>query len=322
MAEEVSGISRSLVSFVAGDRGQRWWGDAVAMDGSGYLVAAVTRLKGRDRVLVDAGGRVVEGVVAAVDRQTGLSVIEAPLRIPPATVGAFPPARGQVVFLLCRVGPSGRLAVYSGRVQVPDGRLAAGGTVLLSVSVVDVVPKACGSDAVVVDAEGRLVGLSVPVSGLRQGSVVASPVMAADLIEASKKGKELGEAWLGVECKPMAPADDIDDSLLELMTRGGAGGEAGADSRGGFARPAGQQGAPARGVEVREVYPGSPAAEAGIQPGDVIVALNGSPVESLNDMQSLIHVMYPGQVLEVEIARNSSIETLQVRLSSRNGDLY
>jgi S1-C subfamily serine protease len=52
--------------------------------------------------------------------------------------------------------------------------------------------------------------------------------------------------------------------------------------------------AAAGGVEILAVYPGSPAATAGIRPGDVLSTLDGTPVDSLPDLQAALYVLPPG----------------------------
>ena len=43
-----------------------------------------------------------------------------------------------------------------------------------------------------------------------------------------------------------------------------------------------------QGALVSEVVPGSPAAQTGIRPGDVIVALNDEPIQEAHDLPALV----------------------------------
>jgi membrane-associated protease RseP (regulator of RpoE activity) len=63
---------------------------------------------------------------------------------------------------------------------------------------------------------------------------------------------------------------------------------------------------------VRSVAPGSPAEQAGIQPVDVIVALNGNRVGGSQDVIRIVQTMQPGQAVDVAISR-------QVVLGQRQG---
>ena len=64
------------------------------------------------------------------------------------------------------------------------------------------------------------------------------------------------------------------------------------------------------GVVVQDVVPGSPAAEAQLQPGDVIRKFNGREVKTLPELRSLISQVELGKRVELEIVRNG--RTLQV----------
>src|SRR5205814_1205543 len=48
---------------------------------------------------------------------------------------------------------------------------------------------------------------------------------------------------------------------------------------------------------------GSPAAKAGLKPGDVILTANGQPVKSVHDLPRLVASMPPGQKLELSVRR-------------------
>jgi len=50
----------------------------------------------------------------------------------------------------------------------------------------------------------------------------------------------------------------------------------------------------AKGVVVRQVHPGSPAADAGIRPGDVIAEVNRQPVQTADDLRQALEKQQPG----------------------------
>ncbi|HEX6960728.1 MAG TPA: PDZ domain-containing protein [Lacipirellula sp.] len=54
---------------------------------------------------------------------------------------------------------------------------------------------------------------------------------------------------------------------------------------------------------IRSVAPGSPAEQAGVQPGDVIVAINGNRVGGSQDVIRIVQSMQPGQAIDLAIAR-------------------
>ena len=63
-------------------------------------------------------------------------------------------------------------------------------------------------------------------------------------------------------------------------------------------RPSSPEGkGPAAGVKVRYVYPGGPAAKAGVQPGDLLVSAGGGPVGDLAQLRSRLIELQPGDAL-------------------------
>ena len=74
------------------------------------------------------------------------------------------------------------------------------------------------------------------------------------------------------------------------------------------------------GVAVSDVSDGGPADEAGIRPGDVIVAYNGEPVENTEDLQARVVATAPDTVVPVEIVRDLEPMTLDVTIGELNLD--
>lgn len=60
-----------------------------------------------------------------------------------------------------------------------------------------------------------------------------------------------------------------------------------------------------RGVEVLEVMPRSPAEYAGLRPGDVIVRLDGTPINGVDDIHRFLNRMSPGSRVTVTALRGS-----------------
>src|SRR5215213_7321735 len=71
------------------------------------------------------------------------------------------------------------------------------------------------------------------------------------------------------------------------------------------------------GAVVREATAGGPAARAGVQPGDVIVAVDGERIADPDDVAAAVQDHRPGDAIEVEVRRDGDPRTLDVELSSR-----
>jgi hypothetical protein len=71
------------------------------------------------------------------------------------------------------------------------------------------------------------------------------------------------------------------------------------------------------GYLVSGIVPGSPAESAGLRPGDVIVAIDGSPIDNLYDYTAVLKSHEPGDRLRVEIVRDGKRQAFDVTLASR-----
>src|SRR5918912_537344 len=71
-----------------------------------------------------------------------------------------------------------------------------------------------------------------------------------------------------------------------------------------------------RGVVVKDIpNEDSPAKAAGIEPGDIIVAIDGKPVEYVGQLQQQVGFKRPGEVVKVEVARKGGVrKTFDVKL--------
>ncbi len=71
------------------------------------------------------------------------------------------------------------------------------------------------------------------------------------------------------------------------------------------------------GVMVVDVFPGSPAQAAGMEPGDVITRLNGKPVFFPSDVTSAIASMRPGQRIQLQYQGSGVSYSSSVPLGTR-----
>ncbi len=114
------------------------------------------------------------------------------------------------------------------------------------------------SGGALVDLTGRLVGINTAIfsrSGGSQGVGFAIPANMVQVVVTSAKGggSAVKRPWLGAKLQAVTP--DIADSM-------------------GLKRPA--------GALIASVVAGSPAASAGLKPGDVIVSVDGQAVDDTN----------------------------------------
>lgn len=73
-----------------------------------------------------------------------------------------------------------------------------------------------------------------------------------------------------------------------------------------------------RGALVNDVRPGTAGDKAGIEPGDVIRSVNGTPIEKFSDLPPLIGAMAPGATARLTILRNGKTIERDVTLTPLN----
>jgi len=67
-----------------------------------------------------------------------------------------------------------------------------------------------------------------------------------------------------------------------------------------------------KGAVVKTVSPGGAAAKAGLEPGDVVIAYNGKPVASRDDLVAMVVATKPGTSVPVRIVRDRAEKTVNV----------
>ena len=147
------------------------------------------------------------------------------------------------------------------------------------------------SGGALVDSDGKLIGINSMIqssSGSSSGVGFAIPVdYAMELAQQIIEGKTPTHAQLGVS---MAQIDEQTAMFYGLATD--------------------------TGVYVANVYEGSGAAEAGIESGDIITAIEGEAVESPSDLQIAVRSHNPGDSVEITVNRDGEEMTFTVTLGS------
>jgi serine protease Do len=66
---------------------------------------------------------------------------------------------------------------------------------------------------------------------------------------------------------------------------------------------------------ISQVFPGMPAAEAGLKPGDVIVAVDGRPISTFDELARIVFFKEPGAKLRLKIDRDGESLTITAELT-------
>jgi S1-C subfamily serine protease len=70
------------------------------------------------------------------------------------------------------------------------------------------------------------------------------------------------------------------------------------------------------GAYIRQISPGGPAGQAGLKTGDVVVAADGTVVQSFDQLRVIVQQHKPGDRIDVTYYRGSNKRTTTVTLGS------
>jgi serine protease Do len=74
----------------------------------------------------------------------------------------------------------------------------------------------------------------------------------------------------------------------------------------------------AKGAFVRQVIAGTPADKAGIQPGDVVLSVNGKPVDGAVDLRRSLGIIKPGSIVVLQVNRRGKLMEFKPSLAELN----
>jgi serine protease Do/serine protease DegQ len=150
------------------------------------------------------------------------------------------------------------------------------------------------SGGALVDAKGRLVGINSAMMSTNNGSMgigFAVPInLASSVMQSLIATGTVARGYLGVGVEPLTA------ELAEAM------------------------GKDAKGMVISTVTPDSPAAKAGLKQEDVVVAINGRPVDSLDVLRLIIAQTPPGTKVKVKYLREGKTADLEVTLAKLADD--
>jgi serine protease Do len=72
-----------------------------------------------------------------------------------------------------------------------------------------------------------------------------------------------------------------------------------------------------KGAQVADLVPGGPAARAGLEPGDVVVAVNGVPVKTNTEMTREVAKAHAGDIIHLDVFRAGKERTVDIKSGTR-----
>lgn len=142
------------------------------------------------------------------------------------------------------------------------------------------------------DIYGRVIGVNTAIFSPSGGSVGIGFAIPADVADTITKqlisGGKVTRGYMGATIQNVTP--EIADSL-------GISGK--------------------KGALIAEIVPGGPASKAGLQPGDVVLELNGQAVNSNSELTRLVAQVRTGDIMHLKVLRNGQPRNVDIKSGVR-----
>lgn len=274
-------------------------GSGFIIDRSGIVLTNAHVVSGADTVTVTLkDGRAFEGKVRGADELTDLAVVKiqgASGELPVASlgdsdlvqVGDWAIAVGNPVGLdnTVTLGIVSTLHRSSAQVGIPDKRLEFIQT--------DAAINPGNSGGPLLSDRGEVIGINTAIRAGTTGIGFAIPINTAKALQARLiRGERIAHPYLGVQMATLTP------QLAQENNR---------DPNAPVMLPE------TSGALILRVLPDTPAAQARLRLGDVIVDVNGQPVKTAAQLQQIVENSGVGEVLKVKIRRGDQTQQVAIR---------
>lgn len=275
---------------------ERGLGSGIVYRADGTIVTNAHVVDGaRDVTVALADGRRIAGTVRGVDEVSDLAVIHIDRTgLASATFQEPLPQVGELAVVIG--SPLGFAAtVTTGIVsglhrQIPGS--ASTGAPLVDLIQTDAAISPGNSGGAVLDAQGEVIGMSVAYIPPTEGAVALGFAIPAatvvDVVDQLLTTGTVRHSYVGVQPATLTP--EIARTLGTDRTRGA--------------------------VAMQVVTP-SPAAEAGIRPGDLIVALDGRETATAEDLIAALRDTEPGDRVQLSVVRGAEARDIAVVVAER-----
>ncbi|NEP17503.1 MAG: trypsin-like serine protease [Leptolyngbya sp. SIO4C1] len=278
-------------------RVERGTGSGFIIDAEGVILTNAHVVEGADEVIVTLkDGRELRGEVVGEDPLTDVAVVRVEASdLPAVTIGdsdALKPGEWAIAIgnplgldNTVTAGIISATGRTSAQIRVPDKRVQFIQT--------DAAINPGNSGGPLLNERGEVIGMNTAIIGGAQGLGFAIPIKAAqDLAnELIAKGR-VDHAYLGIQMR----------TLTEALRS-----QINSDPRGGLSIQADA------GVLILGLIRNSPAAGAGLRPGDVIVRINGELIDAAETVQQRVQETEIGEAIELEIDRAGQSIAITVR---------
>jgi serine peptidase DegS len=279
-------------------RGSPGLGSGVIISAEGHVATNWHVIEGAVDIRVRlADGREAVPRLIGADPDTELALLQIDLpELPVIPLGRSARLRpGEVALAIGN--PLGLSQTVTQGIVSAVGRAALGVATFEDFIQTDAAINLCNSGGALLDGAGRLIGINTavigagaPGEGAPEGIGFAIPVDLVEAVAAQllRHGRVI-RGWLGVE-----PVDIGRERAARLGL------------------PAGT-----RGIELLGVAPDSPAALAGLRPGDLLLGMDGEPFDDSRQALNRVAALAPGARVRLEVMRSDERFLLEAVLGER-----
>ncbi len=272
---------------------QNGLGSGVIVSTSGYVLTNNHVVENADDIEVSLNdGRRTKAKVVGTDPESDLAVLKIELEALPTLVLGDSNSLQVGDPVLAIGNPFGVGQTVTSGIVSALGRNQLGINTFENFIQTDAAINPGNSGGALVDSSGNLVGINTAIysrSGGSMGIGFAIPMATArQVLESIVKDGMVRRGWIGVEPRDFTP---------EIAQSFGL--------------------KPQVGVVITGVLQNGPAAKAGMEPGDVIVAIGGKPVHDSSDLLVQVAALTPGTVIDFSVDRKGRRLALRITPGQR-----
>jgi Do/DeqQ family serine protease len=256
---------------------ERSLGSGVIVDQAGTIITNQHVIAGADSIRVQlADGRIADATITGQDPDTDIAILDLSIdHLPIMPMGRSDTLRvGDIVLAIGN--PFGLSQTVTQGIVSATGRGQLGLATFENFIQTDAAINLGNSGGALIDANGDLVGINTAIlnraAGGSEGIGFAIPInLVRGVMEQILAHGHVVRGWLGFMPQDLSPEQS---AQLGINADGG--------------------------VTVVNILVQSPAFQAGVRPGDLVVGLNGNPVKSAQELVSRVAALKPGENVELD----------------------
>lgn len=269
-------------------------GSGVIVSEDGYILTNHHVVEAADQIEVAlADGRKTKAHVIGSDPETDLAVIkvELPGKLPAITFGH--PEQAQVGDIVLAIGnPFGVGQTVTMGIISALKRSHLGLNTFESFIQTDAAINPGNSGGALVDVSGNLIGINSAIYSPNGGSLGIGFAIPASIVKKTMEqiiqSGSVTRGWIGAGVQELTP------ELAESFKLGST-----------------------KGVLITEIIRNSPAEQAGIKTGDILIAIDGMAINDWNTMLETVTNFPPGKVVTARLMRDGVEMSLPVKIGKR-----